>query len=109
MKHTFQLFEKERYGGALAIKPLNGELFGINALGMLHDCALDNQVLLGCIRNLTVFVNKNTHQMMRVNYASLNVEEFGSVYEGLLEYDPVLNSTDAETISFDFKTGEGRS
>jgi hypothetical protein len=109
LKHTFQLFEKERYGGALAIKPLNGELFGINALGMLHDCALDNQVLLGCIRNLTVFVNKNTHQMMRVNYASLNVEEFGSVYEGLLEYDPVLNVTDTETISFDFKTGEGRS
>jgi uncharacterized protein (DUF433 family) len=109
LKHTFQLFEKERYGGALAIKPLNGELFGINALGMLHDCALDNQVLLGCVRNLTVFVNKNTHQMMRVNYASLNVEEFGSVYEGLLEYDPVLNFTDAETILFDFKTGEGRS
>lgn len=24
--------------------------------------------------------------MMRVNYAALNVEEFGSVYEGLLEY-----------------------
>ncbi|MEI9918957.1 MAG: DNA methyltransferase [Bacteroidota bacterium] len=109
LKHTFQLFEKERYGGALAIKPLNGELFGINALGTLHDCALDNQVLLGCIRNLTVFVNKNTHQMTRVNYASLNVEEFGSVYEGLLEYDPVLNITDAETISFDFKTGEARS
>jgi type I restriction-modification system DNA methylase subunit/uncharacterized protein (DUF433 family) len=109
LKHTFQLFEKERYGGALAIKPLNGELFGINALGVLHECALDNQVLLGCIRNLTVFVNKNTHQMTRVNYASLNVEEFGSVYEGLLEYDPVLNITDAETVSFDFKTGEARS
>jgi hypothetical protein len=109
LKHTFQLFEKERYGGPLAIKPLNGELFGINALGLLNDCALDNQVLLECIRNLTVFVNKNTHHVTRVNYASLNVEEFGSVYEGLLEYDPVLHVTDEKTISFDFKTGEGRS
>lgn len=109
LKHTFQLFEKEHYGGPLAIKPLNGELFGINALGLLNDCALDNQVLLECIRNLTVFVNKNTQQITRVNYASLNVEEFGSVYEGLLEYDPVLHITDEKTITFDFKTGEGRS
>jgi uncharacterized protein (DUF433 family) len=109
LKHTFQLFEKEHYGGPLAIKPLNGELFGINALDLLNDSALDNQVLLECIRNLTVFVNKNTHQVTRVNYASLNVEEFGSVYEGLLEYDPVLNITDDKNISFDFKTGEGRS
>jgi uncharacterized protein (DUF433 family) len=108
LKHSFQLFEKERYGAALAIKPLNGELFGINALGLLSDCALDNQVLLECIRNLTVFVNKNTHQVTRVNYASLNVEEFGSVYEGLLEYDPVLHVIDERTITFDFKTGEER-
>lgn len=109
LKHTFQLFERERYGGSLDIKPLNGELFGINALGLLNDCALDNQVMLECMRNLTVFVNKNSHQITRVNYASLNVEEFGSVYEGLLEYDPVLHITDEKTISFDFKTGEGRS
>ncbi len=82
LKHTFQLFEKESYGSPLKIKPLNGDLFGLNTLGILHDSALDNQVMLDCIRNLTVFVNKNTQQLMRVNYASLNVEEFGSVYEG---------------------------
>ena len=28
--------------------------------------------------------------MIRVNYGALNVEEFGSVYEGLLEYSPVF-------------------
>ena len=109
LKHTFQLFERERYGGALAIKPLNGELFGINALGMLQDCALDNQILLGCIRNLTVFANKNTQQVMRVNYASLNVEEFGSVYEGLLEFKPVLIEGANGEVNFDFKKSkEGR-
>jgi len=109
LKHTFQLFEKERYGEALAIKPLNGELFGINALGILHDSALDNQVVLGCVRNLTVFVNKNTQQVMRVNYASLNVEEFGSVYEGLLEFNPVLIEVSNGEVKFEFKKSkEGR-
>ena len=29
-------------------------------------------------------------RLIRVNYAALNVEEFGSVYEGLLEYQPVF-------------------
>jgi methylase of polypeptide subunit release factors len=90
LKNTFRLFEATHYGQKLDVEPLAGDLFGYNAIGLLNKCDLDNQVLLECFRNLTVFVNPNTGQKMRVNYASLNVEEFGSVYEGLLEYDPVI-------------------
>jgi len=90
LKNTFYLFESETKGKHLGLKPLAGDLFGLHAIGILNNCNLDNQILLECLRNLNVFINKNTGQKMRVNYASLNVEEFGSVYEGLLEYEPVF-------------------
>ena len=45
---------------------------------------------------------------MRVNYASLNVEEFGSVYEGLLEYDPVVTKQNG-VYQFDLAKGSARS
>ena len=92
LNNTFILFENEDKGKALKIKPLSGELFDYGAIGILNECSLDNQVLLECFRNLSLFINKKTGQKMRVNYASLNVEEFGSVYEGLLEFRPVIKS-----------------
>jgi len=108
MKNTFRLFEKEYYGQQLDVKPLGGELFGPNAIGILNNSNLDNSVLLECLKNLTVFTNKNNNQKMRVNYASLNVEEFGSVYEGLLEYDPLVEKQNSHW-RFLFISGEGRS
>lgn len=108
LKNTFRLFEKETFGVKLDIKPLDGELFGTNALGELTQCELNNKVLLECLTNLSVFTNPNTKQKMRVNYASLNVEEFGSVYEGLLEYDPVLD-VNGNKVEFRLVKGDGRS
>ena len=108
LKNTFKLFEKEFYGGKLDIKPLAGDLFGSNAIGMLNQCELDNKVMLECLTNLSVFTNPATQQKMRINYASLNVEEFGSVYEGLLEYDPVLD-VNGRKVEFRFKAGDERS
>ena len=64
--------------------------------------------MLECLTNLSVFTNPDTQQKMRVNYASLNVEEFGSVYEGLLEYDPVLDINGSK-VEFRFMAGDERS
>lgn len=108
LKNTFRLFEKEYYGQQFGIKPLGGELFSPNAIGLLVNCNLDNSILLECLRNLSFFTNKNNNQKMRVNYASLNVEEFGSVYEGLLEYDPLVEKQNSHW-RFIFIKGEGRS
>ena len=108
LKNTFQLFENEYKGRHLDIKPLNGDLFGYDAIGLLINCDLDNKVLLECLRNLSVFINKKTGQKMRVNYASLNVEEFGSVYEGLLEYAPEVRKSNGE-YKFYFVKGTERS
>jgi type I restriction-modification system DNA methylase subunit len=90
LKHTFSIFENPNKGKHLGIKPLAGDLFDYTAIGVLNESSLDNKILLQCLKSLSLFTNKNTRQIMRVNYGSLNVEEFGSVYEGLLEYDPKI-------------------
>ena len=108
LKNTFRLYESSFYGEKLDIPPLAGDLFSANAIGCLSQCQLNNKVLLECLANLSVFINPDTQQKMRVNYASLNVEEFGSVYEGLLEYDPVLDVT-GDNVEFRLVKGSGRS
>jgi len=108
LKNTFRLFESEERGRHLDIKPLAGDLFGYDSIGILADCSLDNQTLLGCLKNLSVFVHPKTGQKVRVNYAALNTEEFGSVYEGLLEYAPQILTEDGR-FRFVFAQGSERS
>lgn len=107
LKNTFRLFEDQKHGAPLGIRPLAGDLFGYNAIGILNECALDNSVVIDCLTRLTLFEHPDSRQQIRVNYGSLNVEEFGSVYEGLLEYDPhvAINGR----FVFSFKAGGGRS
>lgn len=101
LRSTFRLFDESAAGRPLAIEPLGGELFDSGALGMLGQSSLDNETLLACLRNLSLFRNPDTGQLMRVNYAALNVEEFGSVYQGLLEFEPqVLKNGNRWTFSF---------
>jgi hypothetical protein len=86
---TFSIFELSSVGNKLGISSLGSGLFSPNALGEISNQLLDNECLLKVIRNLVTFVNENG-QLVRVNYADLDVEEFGSVYEGLLDYDPII-------------------
>ncbi|OQA86267.1 MAG: hypothetical protein BWY28_02412 [bacterium ADurb.Bin236] len=104
---AFRLFEAGGPGAKLGIAPLAGDLFSPNAIRELGQCMLGNDVLLGCLRALNMYENLDTHQTIRVNYAALNVEEFGSVYEGLLEYDPVFN-INGNRIEFAFAQGGER-
>ncbi|MGA2477672.1 MAG: DNA methyltransferase, partial [Spirochaetia bacterium] len=87
---------------------LGGDLFNPSALGQLASCALANKHLVACLSSLDRFDDHETHQTIKVNYGALNVEEFGSVYEGLLEKDPVIIQIDGRP-RFSFKAGEGRS
>jgi methylase of polypeptide subunit release factors len=104
---TFRLFEADGPGEKLGISPLAGDLFGNQAIPLLVQCTLGNDVLLGCLRALNVYEHPENHQLIRVNYAALNVEEFGSVYEGLLEYEPVFINH-GNTIEFSFAQGDER-
>jgi hypothetical protein len=85
---TFSLFENKQVGEKLGIMSLQGDLFGYNSLTTssydLHECDVSNAVILQIIKSLTYFENEQG-VLIAVNYGGLDVEEFGSVYEGLLE------------------------
>jgi len=104
---TFSLFENQELGSKLGISPLGSGLFAPDALGELKCQQLSNESLLKVLRYLVTFENENL-QRVRVNYADLDVEEFGSVYEGLLEYDPEITDNAGQPV-FGFVAGTGRS
>lgn len=107
LRSLFRLFEADGPGAKLGVAPLGGDLFDPKALGLLAEASLDNQTVLDCLRNLSIFEHPESRQRIRVNYAALNVEEFGSVYEGLLEYDPHLTHV-ASRWTYELVKGEGR-
>ena len=107
LQASFRLFEADGPGAKLGIAPLAGDLFSAEAAGSLASCTLGNDVLLGCLRSLGLYRHPDSGQIIRVNYAALNVEEFGSVYEGLLEYEPEFNG-DGRELRFGFRQGTAR-
>ena len=107
LQACFRLFEADGPGTKLGIAPLAGDLFSAQAVGSFAECTLGNDVLLGCLRSLGLYRHPDTDQLIRVNYAALNVEEFGSVYEGLLEYEPEFNGEGSE-LRFGFRRGNVR-
>jgi hypothetical protein len=103
----FRLFEAGGPGHRLGIAPLAGDLFRPDAIGLIRDCHLDNATTFLCLRALSLYENEAAGQTIRVNYAALNVEEFGSVYQGLLEFEPVILA-DGPHPRFEFKQGDER-
>lgn len=86
---SFRLFEDEKFGSKLGIKPLGGVLFSPSTMAQLRNCEIANDAVFDAFRALNVFEDEN-HQWVKINYSSLDVEEFGSVYEGILEKRPLL-------------------
>ncbi|WP_038045154.1 Eco57I restriction-modification methylase domain-containing protein [Thermus caliditerrae] len=79
----------EPLAGALGLHVLNGRLFEPLPLeGEPH--AVSNARLLRALRHLAYYWDGEERALKRVNYAALDVEELGSVYEGLLDYRPVV-------------------
>jgi methylase of polypeptide subunit release factors len=103
----FRLVDESGRGRQLGVAPLGGDLFGSGSLAMFEGCLLDNATFLGALRQLTLFANPVNRQLMRVNYGALNVEEFGSVYQGLLEFKPQLGRID-QSWQFAFAQGDDR-
>lgn len=109
---TFALFEKKQIGEKLGIMSLQGDLFGYHSLTSssydLLDCDVSNAIILKIIKSLTYFENDNG-VLIAVNYGGLDVEEFGSVYEGLLELKLAISKVEgAETYSCGFDTSSER-
>ena len=103
---TFHLFESSDQGVKLGIAALGSGLFAPNALGGLQNQLVNNETVLKVLRYLVTFENENK-QLVRVNYADLDVEEFGSVYEGLLEYAPAITNHQFNFIKGDERSSSG--
>ena len=108
--NTFRLFEGGGNGIKLGIQPLDGDLFNYRAIRDLQGSLINNKLLLECVRNLNEFQDQNKN-LVPINYRSLDVEELGSVYEGLLELHPVIENMEATNpahIHFTFHGGTDR-
>jgi hypothetical protein len=108
LRSTFRLFETDGPGAPLGLTGLGGQLFSAAALGPLRSAELDNGTLLSVLAKLSLFRQPDTGQLSRVNYGALATEEFGSVYERLLELHPVINSAVGSLPpTFGFKQAAG--
>lgn len=75
---------------ALGFPLLNGELF---APLSLDSFSISNKDLLLAFGMLAYYEDRETRVRRRVNYAALGVEELGSVYESLLDYEPTISAS----------------
>jgi type I restriction-modification system DNA methylase subunit len=117
LKQTFRLFEDAAAASQLGLTALDGELFGRFACADLIDTErelgpkLRNDQLLSAIWYLSTFEDSEGRRASsvrrRVNFAGLDVEELGSVYESLLEYHPEVK-IESERSKFELVTGTER-
>ena len=118
LKQTFRLFEDANTASELGLTALDGELFGRFACVDLIDAKdvagprLRNDKLLSAIWRLSTFEDSDGRQdrrgpRRRVNFAGLDVEELGSVYEALLDYHPQV-TIEGERSRFELVAGSER-
>lgn len=105
---SFRLFEDEKFGAPLFIKPLGGILFAPDTLHYLRRCQITNDQLLAAFSCLNEFKDERQNRV-KINYSSLDVEEFGSVYEGILEMRAIITEgTSFSGWNFTFGAGLDR-
>lgn len=108
VKQTFRIFEDQTVASKLGIMALQGDLFDDMALGPIENCHLDNKTLVDALHCLCFFEHPQTGALTKINYERLNVEEFGSIYEGLLEITGEL-TVGIQSVEFSFSKDSGRS
>ncbi|HQL05567.1 MAG TPA: N-6 DNA methylase, partial [Treponemataceae bacterium] len=107
LKDTFRLFEGEDDAEVLDLKPLAGDLFSKPSFDLLRSLSLDNGSFAEGLNLLDSYEDEKRRTMVRVNYAALNVEEFGSIYEGLLDFNGEIVK-ESNSFSFHFVSGGDR-
>ncbi|MEW8959258.1 MAG: DNA methyltransferase [Moorella sp. (in: firmicutes)] len=103
---TFRLFAEEELARRLGMGVLDGDLFSAQAIPDLEGSHLANIDLLQAIRHLSLY--REGRNLRRVNYAALDVEELGSVYESLLDYHPVVTVSPEGGLQIELLSGTER-
>ena len=90
---TLQAIARLAHAGAdagdLRVTPFNGRLFAPARAPLLDHLALDDQRVATALDALCFTRTTPTSGRQRIAYAELGVEELGSVYESLLDLEPV--------------------
>ena len=81
--------ELNRGNSSLGLPGLGG-LFAGHQCPQLDTAELSNAALLQAVRAIGWFYDEQSQSRTRINYAAMNTEEFGSVYESLLELHPQI-------------------
>lgn len=92
---TFKGFAE---GQSQLAQPALGGLFSLSQCRDLVECELKNRDLLLALFNLSFFEQKGV--LERINYRDMDSEEFGSVYESLLELVPQISMEGTWSLSF---------
>ncbi|MEJ5241175.1 MAG: DNA methyltransferase [Anaerolineales bacterium] len=101
LRALWEIFRDEKLATLLGVPPLNGELF---AHQDLDDALITNRDLLTAFWHLAFYDSPPR----RVNYAALDTEELGSVYESLLDYHPVITFDGRGMPHFELAPGSER-
>jgi hypothetical protein len=105
LRVLWKVLSDERLADFLKLAPLNGELFTPQSLDAF---TLTNRDLLDAFWFLAWYQENARSPLRRVNYAALDVEELGSVYESLLEFHPAVDHDAAGRPEFKLIVGSER-
>ncbi|GIV18246.1 MAG: hypothetical protein KatS3mg022_3681 [Armatimonadota bacterium] len=98
----WHVLRQERLARILGVPPLNGELFSELTI---DSARVSNRDLLSALKHLVYYYESPSAPPRRVNYAALDTEELGSVYESLLDFHPRI---DSENRQFELVPGSER-
>ncbi|MCJ7447605.1 MAG: hypothetical protein MUO72_07930 [Bacteroidales bacterium] len=105
IKITFKLVsDGYKFSNGDQINAFGGQLFADKKISTVLRLSLKNKNLLDAIYRLSYF--KLDKLANRINYANLAIDELGSVYESLLDYEPKLAREDTKLGSREIKRGE---
>lgn len=90
LSRTFRILGDNDEAKELGLSALNGELFSHQSCPDIETANCTNEELLRAVRELSTFLDERNIRR-RVHYAGLDVEEFGSVYESLLDFHPKVS------------------
>lgn len=89
LKITFKLVANGyEFKNGDKINAFGGQLFADKKIALIRTLPLKNKHLLDAIFRLSYFKMDNLSN--RINYANLAIDELGSVYESLLDFEPKL-------------------
>lgn len=77
------------------IPPYNGQLFSPKRTALLDQCRITDRYMHTVIREMSLSrPRRRADRRERFSYADLGVDQLGSIYEGLLVYEPAIAEED---------------